>query len=166
MAVQLRAHSIFASLDDKHRVPVGEPGYPVAAVERGKRFIVARNQDFLVADHNFTRFSLVPSVTFFIYIPEEISESWYEGQVRVTLKEGSMQPSSPQRHASELISGIKQEYSCVPPILFIYTDGGPVHRITYLSVQLSLISVFLALDLDFLCASRTAPACSVMEEPC
>ncbi len=28
---------IFVCLDDKHRVPVGEPGYPVAAMDRGKK---------------------------------------------------------------------------------------------------------------------------------
>ena len=35
--------------------------------------------------------------------------------------------------------------------------GGPDHRLTYLSVQLSLIALFLKLDLDFLCVCRTAP---------
>ena len=99
-----------------------------------------------------------PSVTFFIDIPEEILESWYKGQVKVNLKEAAMQPLSPLRHASELVVSIRQEYSCVLPILFMYTDGGPGHKITYLSVQLSLISVILALDLDFLCACCTAPA--------
>lgn len=45
------------------------------------------------------------------------------------------------------------------PILFLYSDGGSDHRLTYmyLSVQLTLISLFLTLDLDFLCACRTAP---------
>ena len=43
------------------------------------------------------------------------------------------------------------------PMLFIYCDGGPDHRLTYVSVQLSLISLFLQLDLDFLCACCTAP---------
>ena len=43
------------------------------------------------------------------------------------------------------------------PILFLYTDGGPDHRLTYVSVQLSLICLFLQLDLDYLCAGRTAP---------
>ena len=78
MAVKFREYSCFVSLDDKHRISVGEPGYPVAAVDRGKRVIVARNQDFLVADHDFTRFSLVPSVSIFVDIPEEISDSWYQ----------------------------------------------------------------------------------------
>ena len=158
MAVTFKNHSIFACLDDKHRVPVGEPSYPVAAVERGKRVIVARNQSFMVADHDFTRFSLVPSVYFFVDIPEEISASWYTGQVIVNLKEGSMEPSSPLRHATELLQCIKQEYTSVPPVLFTYTDGGPDHRLTYLSVQLTFIILFLELDLDFLCAVHTALA--------
>ena len=157
-AILLRDNSMFACLDDKHWIPVGEPGYPVASVERGRRVIVSRNTDFLVADHDFTRFSIVPSVTLFVDIPDEISESWYTGQVYVTLKEGSMEPSSPLRHATELVANIQSEFSDVKPVLFLYTDGGPDHRITYLSVQLSLISVFLSLDLDYLCAVRTAPA--------
>ena len=43
------------------------------------------------------------------------------------------------------------------PMCFLYSDGGPDHRLTYISVQLSLISLFLQLDLDYLCAVRTAP---------
>lgn len=39
----------------------------------------------------------------------------------------------------------------------MYTDGGPDHRLTYLSVKISLICLFLKLNLDFLCAARTAP---------
>ena len=39
----------------------------------------------------------------------------------------------------------------------IYSDGGPDHRLTYHSVQLSLISVFVNLDLDMLNAARTTP---------
>ena len=42
-------------------------------------------------------------------------------------------------------------------IMFLYTDGGPDHQLTYHSVQLSLTSLFLKLDLDFLYACRTAP---------
>ena len=53
MAVKFRSYSIFACLDDKHWVSVGEPGFPVAAVERGKLVIVSRNEQFVVADHTF-----------------------------------------------------------------------------------------------------------------
>ena len=43
------------------------------------------------------------------------------------------------------------------PVLFLYTDGGPDHRTTYISTQLSMIALFLNLNLDYLCAARTAP---------
>ena len=43
------------------------------------------------------------------------------------------------------------------PVLFVYSDGGPDHRLTYMSVKLSLICLFLKLILDYLCAGRTAP---------
>lgn len=39
----------------------------------------------------------------------------------------------------------------------MYTDGGPDHRLTYTSVKLALIGLFLELDLDLLIALRTAP---------
>ena len=40
----------------------------------------------------------------------------------------------------------------------MYSDGGPDHRLTYVFVQVSLIAIFKRLDLDLLCAARTAPA--------
>lgn len=72
------------------------------------------------------------------------------------LKEAAFEASSPLRHATELYSVLKHEQEG-RPILFLYTDGGPDHRLTYLSVQLSLVALFRNLDLDFLCAARTAP---------
>lgn len=37
----------------------------------------------------------------------------------------------------------------------LYTDGGPDHQLTYISVQLTLIALFLARDLDMLVAVQT-----------
>ena len=51
----------------------------------------------------------------------------------------------------------KFSLSDIPPILLIYTDGGPDHRSTYMSVKLSMIALFIELDLDELIALRTAP---------
>jgi hypothetical protein len=42
-------------------------------------------------------------------------------------------------------------------ILSVYSKGGPDHRLTYVSVQLSLIALFRNLNLDCLVACRTAP---------
>lgn len=82
---------------------------------------------------------------------------FFTGYVFVGLKESVFEPSSPFRHMSELYSVISDPSFSSKPIVFLYTDGGPDHRLTYISVQLSLISLFLKLDLDYLCACRTAP---------
>jgi hypothetical protein len=63
-AVLYREKCHLISLDDKHRISVGEPRFPVAAAERGKQVLVGPNETFAVGDHDFTRFSIVPSVIF------------------------------------------------------------------------------------------------------
>ncbi|CAB4374500.1 unnamed protein product [Rhizophagus irregularis] len=40
----------------------------------------------------------------------------------------------------------------------LYTDGGPDHRTTYGSVQVSLLCLFIRDNFDMLIAMRTAPA--------
>ena len=147
-ALRYRSISMFVCLDDKHRCQVGEPGFPV---------IVSSNDTFAVGDHDFCKFSVIPSVALMIEIPETAEGSWYNGQVFVGIKDAVFQASSPIRHATEL-------YQCIVPyiedrhLLFVYTDGGPDHRLTYVSVQLSLIALFLKLNLDVLVAARTVPS--------
>ena len=136
---------------------MGGPGFPVAAAERGRKVIVGLNSSLQVGDHDFTRFGIIPSVCFLVDIPETVESSWYTGQVVVGLKESCFEPSSPVRHCAELHSILSSRNLHSKPILFIYSDGGPDHRLTYLSVQVALITLFLELDLDFLCVARTAP---------
>ena len=91
-------------------------------------------------------------------IPDDITGLWYSGQVLIGLKEGAFEPSSPLRHMTELYGALlKYNLLSQKSTLFLYTDGGPDHRLTYLSIKLSLISLFLKCDFDFLCACRTAP---------
>ena len=155
-ALKCKDNCVLICLDDKHRLKVGEPGFPVAAAERGRRVIVSLQEEFEVGDHDFTRFGIVPSVIFNIDIPTSIEGSWYEGQVCVILKESAFQPSSAIRHATELHAWLTTRID-TKSIVFLYTDGGPDHRLTYISTQLSLVALFLNLDLDLLCAARTAP---------
>ena len=154
-AVHLRSECLFVCLDDKHRIKIGEPGFPVAAAERGRRVIVSLDKEFSVGDHDFTKFSLIPSVSLINEIPSSIEGSWYSGEVHVGLKDAVFEPSSPLRHTTELHSLLITRLQS-KSVLFLYSDGGPDHRLTYISVQLSLIALFLNLDLDFLCAGRTA----------
>ena len=48
LAIRLRDHSVFLSLDDKHRMKVGGPGFPVAAAECGRRVLVGCNTRFAI----------------------------------------------------------------------------------------------------------------------
>ena len=43
----------FISIDDKHRIKVGEPGFPVAAVEHGREVILSKSETFVVGDHDY-----------------------------------------------------------------------------------------------------------------
>jgi hypothetical protein len=134
---------------------VGEPQCPVAAVERGKQVLVSKDKKLTVADHDFTRLILTPSVAMIIDVPESIEGSFFR-IVFILFKVNAFQPSSPRRHMAEL-KKILQRLGPVKPILVLYTDDGPDHQLTYLSVQLSLISLWLNLDLNILCAVCSPP---------
>lgn len=40
----------------------------------------------------------------------------------------------------------------------MYSDGGPDNRLTFMSVKLALIALFIEANLDMLIALRTAPS--------
>ena len=163
MVVRFRKFSTFVCMDDKHHCKVGEPGHPVAAVERGKRVIVKEDKVFAVSDHDFTKFSVIPSVTMVLEIPDSINGSFYRGQVYVGVKDLILEPSSPLRHITELFNILNAEEA--KPVLFIYTDGGPDHRLSYLSVKLALVCLFIAGDYDMIVAGRTPPMSSWKNPP-
>ena len=144
-------------LDDKHNVKIGEPGVPVASAERGRQVLVSTHDtSFSAGDHDFTKFKIVPSATLVCDVPDSIEGSFYAGKLHVCIKDQVFQPSSPIRHMAEF-SNLLTSSGVSSPIIAIYSDGGPDHRITYLTVQLSLLAFFLDRDLDMLIAARTAP---------
>jgi len=58
-AIEYSEHVTFVSMDDKHTIKVGEPGYPVAGVERGRQVLMTLSKKIAVADHDFIKFSNV-----------------------------------------------------------------------------------------------------------
>ena len=161
-AIKYKQYVDFVAMDDKHTCKVGEPDFPVAAVERGKEVIVARSQSFQVANHDFTKLSVTPSVTMLINIPDDIEGTFYDSQIHIGVKENCFQPSF--RHITELSKILEQDEKS-KEILCLYTDGGSDHRLTYLSVQMALICLFLKLDKDMLIAVRTPPKNSCWKNP-
>ena len=152
--VKFRDVTTFICQDDKHTVKVGEPGCPLAAVERGKRVIVRINQ-WRSGDHDFTKFSLTPSVNLDVEIPEDMDRSFYDGQVYVGLKENAFQPSSAVRHACELKT--LHESGKDNPVECHYHDGGPDHNLRYPHTQLAQIAYFMEHNLDYLSLVQTPP---------
>ena len=156
-ALKLQKYTSLACVNNKHRVKVGEPSCPVAAAERGRQVLVHSGASFQVSDHDF---SMIPSVALLVDIPDSITPdsitgSWYDGNVHVLYKYSAFEPSSPIRHSTELTT-LLSDKALTRPVLFLYSDGGPDHRVTYMS-KVSMICLFLQLDLDYLCAARTAP---------
>ena len=106
LAIKFWEFTGYVCLDDKHKIKVGEPGYPLAAAERGRRVLVSSTKTFEVGDHYFSKVYIVPSVSILVDIPSEISESWYTGQVTVSLKESAFEPSFLLRHMAELYKSL------------------------------------------------------------
>ncbi|GES92876.1 uncharacterized protein LOC109590753 [Rhizophagus clarus] len=135
---------------------VGEFEFPVAAVECGKQVIVAKNETFAVGDHDFTKYSLIPSVMMICDVPNNIKDSFYKGKVKIGLKDAIFQGSSSLRHMTELYD-ILINTKLDHPFLMLYTDGGFDHKNTFLRMQLTLIAMFMILNLDYLVAVHTPP---------
>ena len=138
---------------------MGEPGCPMAALPRGRRVLVGNNQIFQVADHDFSNLSLIPTVILVNEIGESVDNSWNCGQPNVLVKITAICPSTALRNAREIADVLIKKYGSKeqdPPVLIVYTDGGPEHRSNFLSVKIALIALQRFLDLDQILAARTA----------
>ena len=155
MCVAYRSFSTFVCLDDKAKVPIGEPSSPMSTGVRGGAILMAAGSTPVALDHDqASKGSLTPSVVLQCEIPDSPTGSFYRGQLHVLIKDSVLQPSTPLRHGTELTRLLQEAPT---PLLLAFTDGGGDHRSTFLSVQLSWILLFLRLDLDMLVTCRTAP---------
>ena len=155
-AVQFREEATFLCVDDKSKVDFGEPGQAVQTGVRGKKSIVPANLTLSALDHDVqSKGSITPSVCLSVTVPDDISESFYNGEVTVSYKDSVFEGSNPFRHAVEMEHILRQKE--LKPVLIVYSDGGPDHRLTYHSVKLALIILFKRLGIDTLIAPRTAP---------
>lgn len=167
-AVKYRMFAELFWLDDKAIVPIGEPGKPVSTnVRSHNASLVTTSSSVTLSalDHDYHVCGAVPSVAFKSDIPEDTTNTFFRGTVHVTVKDKIFEPSNAIRHGCELTQLIRNFYShddvnMEKPILICNTDGGPDHRSTYGSVQLSAIAIFIHLDLDMLVTARTAPMAS------
>ena len=95
----------------------------------------------------------------FCNIPEDITQSFYRGQVNFTCKNSIFQPSCSLRFAAELLKVLNESNFSdeVTPHVSMVSDGGPEHRVNFHSVKIPLLILFRELRLQSLVAIRTAP---------
>lgn len=153
-AIQLRDHITILFMDDKAKIPVGEPGGAVSTGVRGRQSLVPTDTTLSALDHDVASIgSFATSVMLKVEIPAEVNKSWYRGQVSVCVNDAVFECANPFRNAAVMIHDADPNN----PILFKYSDGGVEHRNVLIKVQLSLIAVFKILNLDLLVAARCAP---------
>ena len=181
------------SLDDKATIPCGEPGMPVSTQAkrrgsiRGALTAVGRRDARKAADHDCQSICAIrPSVALRMQMRPlpaiQAGAAWYSGSITVSLKDAAFEHSHAFRHAAEIgltlllhadkASGqggtvaqrLLRSHDFLPACLVLRTDGGSDHNCTFLAVQLSMVALFLAAQLDQLVLARTAPSASVYND--
>jgi hypothetical protein len=144
-------------MDDKAKIPIGEPGTPEPATHHNRRALTLGNVVLEASDHDYHSINLTPSVNLVCNIPDTANDSFYGGQIYVGIKDSVFEGSDPLRHMVELCDVLKDSFlDGFPPYLSIFSDGGADHNITFLYVQTMLACMFRMGDFDVLNAGRCA----------
>ena len=134
---------------------------PYYCSNEGQKSVVATNQLLQATGHDFPTISVTMTVVPLHYKPADLEHSWYRGMLNIYLKLHTMEPWTAVHNAKEIpdiiIDRCSGKKELVPPILGIYTDGGPEHQSNFVSVQIAYIALQQFLDLDMLVAARTVP---------
>lgn len=100
---------------------------------------------------------MAPSVVTIDDIADNTSDSFSRSKIHVTVKNKIVEPSHTLYYAAESIKirGIKSD-DCVDirkPILFMFTDSGPDHRVIFDTARQPSLVLFI--DFDMLVAERS-----------
>ena len=146
-------------MDDKSKIPIGEPGNPEAAITHMRKVLTTASIELEATDHDYHVRNLTPSVNLICDILQEPSDSFYSGQIYIGLKNSIFQASDPFRHAIELIDVLRNYYQDyqIPSFLCLFTDGGCDHNIKHLFVQCVLLAFFKVCNFDILNVGRCVP---------
>ena len=114
---------------------------------------------FAGGDHDAgsNRDNAVPTVTLISDIPDDASDSFYQGQVYVAVKSSIMQPSTVVRAHTELSKVLIREKKNKQTVGILLTDGGPEHNLNFMSVQIVLILLWRMVKFGVLVVCRSCP---------
>ena len=96
----------FISCDDKAKIPIGEPNYPISTGCRqrtGNIVPVNLNSNLTqVLDHDFSKASITPSIEVDMMTPKKRDSSWWDGSLHFVLHDSIFFPSSGWFHMVHL----------------------------------------------------------------
>ena len=157
--IKHRTDLTFFSADAKCKVSVGEPDFPLSSVSPGKKVVVGVNESFRVADHDFSKVSLIPDAIFVQDIPEpqdgkladeylhdDSKNSWFCGQVCYEVKNMVTQASTALREVAEMGKILDLEgsqTSCFFAMTWWWALGNELSLCSN-----TLIGLFLHYDMD------------------
>lgn len=144
-------------IDDKAKIPLGEPGMPVSTAVRARATLTPTSTESNALDHDVnTKGKLTPTIMLMPEIPQDFEDSWYQGSTTVVLHDSILEPSNAIRNAALMIREYRQR-GAGEKIVMKFSDGGAEHRSTFIKVQLSYVAMMKILDLDMIIACRCAP---------
>ena len=108
-AIDIRELAYFICTDDKHKIVLGEPGFPLSVLPRVGRVLVGKNEVYQAGDHDFSTI-LIPTVILLNTIPETVDGSLYQGKPMVSLKISPTDPSSALKNAKEISNVLIKQY--------------------------------------------------------
>ena len=123
-------------MDGKAKIPVGQPGTPEATKSHMQKACTAKGVTLESSDHNYRAVNLTPSVNLLCEIPEDVTGSFYTGQIYVDIKDAVFEASDPLTHVVELLFVFCTEkgINSLSPYWVLFSDGGGDHNLTFLYV--------------------------------
>lgn len=73
-------------MDDKAKIPIGEPGTPEASTSHNRKALTRENVTLESSDYNYHLANLTPSVDFIVDIPSEVTQSFFSGDIMLELR--------------------------------------------------------------------------------
>ena len=91
-SIELKDDCLFFCVDDKAKVPVGEPHRPISTGVRGRQSIAPIDAELSSLDHDMKATSLTPSVALLCSIPDSVQQSFVSGQVTAFVNDSVTRP--------------------------------------------------------------------------
>lgn len=97
---------LYVSADDKCQISVGAPNHAETALTRQRAVEAGTTEQLQTLDHDFNCDSICPSVQLF-FKPCLAGAKILAGDAFPYLKDSSLQPSTPMRHAAKTLASIR-----------------------------------------------------------